>query len=80
MSSTEVSPSTIYTSRLGTNQYRKQLDTVITACVAAKRNDVGTLKTLKVRGVSLTEGDYDLRTPLHVAASYGRIDAVRYLI
>ena len=33
-----------------------------------------------MRGVNLCKGDYDFRTPLHLAASNGHVNTCQYLI
>ena len=38
------------------------------------------LNRLFVMGISLDQGDYDKRTPLHLAASSGHLDIVKFLI
>jgi ankyrin repeat protein len=38
------------------------------------------LKRLVVKGLKVNQGDYDQRTPLHLACSAGHLDIVKYLI
>ena len=44
---------------------------MIAACNAANNGDLDTLKALKAKGVNLSQGNYDKRTPLHIAAGAG---------
>ena len=47
---------------------------------AAAENDVDALRDLVARGLKPSVGDYDKRTPLHLAASNGCLDAARFLV
>ena len=50
-------------------------------CDAAFCGDVARLRSsISDGGSDPNTGDYDRRTPLHVAASEGRLEAVRYLV
>ncbi|KAK6754687.1 hypothetical protein RB195_013587 [Necator americanus] len=49
-------------------------------CNAAKTNKPEILKNIKEAGVNFSTPDYNLRTALHVAASNGNLEAVRYLL
>jgi 60kDa lysophospholipase len=49
-------------------------------CNAASLGDLSTLRRLIDVGVDPSLGDYDRRTPLHLAAAGGHVDAVRYLL
>jgi glutaminase len=60
--------------------YQTLLQTVIAACTSAASGDLETITRLHVQGLDLNHGDYDLRTPLHLASAAGHIDIVKYLI
>merc|ERR1719313_2156745 len=49
-------------------------------CDAAHRGAVDELRVLLSGGASATQGDYDQRTPLHLAASGGSLDCVKFLV
>ncbi|MCG8421023.1 MAG: glutaminase A [Proteobacteria bacterium] len=65
--------------RVGTMQSAEAGDT-IELIYAASKGDMWTIRRLVARGASLTAADYDLRTPLHLAAAEGRKAVVRYFI
>ncbi|XP_029315969.1 60 kDa lysophospholipase isoform X2 [Cottoperca gobio] len=50
------------------------------ACAAAKIGDIEALEALKEMGSNLCLGDYDGRTPLHIAACEGHFKLVQYLL
>jgi len=65
----------------GPAPYEKEIRTVIAACQAASCGHVRILDLLFKRNiVNLNDGDYDMRTPLHVAVAAGQLETVKYLI
>jgi glutaminase len=64
--------------RLKTN--KAMLDDIIRLCWAASVGDVDRVRSLVQAGTDPGLGDYDGRTPLHLAASEGYVDVVAYLL
>jgi len=60
--------------------YQTLIQTVIAACSCAANGDLEGLSRLYNSGVNLEKGDYDQRTPLHLAVSAGHLNVVKYLI
>ncbi len=53
---------------------------IMAAIDAASRGDLHEIKRLVANGIDLNDGDYDMRTPMHLAAAEGRIDVIHYFI
>lgn len=60
--------------------YELEIQTTIAACSAASSGHLKILQRFYKVGISMDEGDYDNRTPMHVAASAGQIDVIRFLL
>ncbi len=60
--------------------YQTLLQTVIAACTSAASGDLETISRLHIQGLDINQGDYDRRTPLHLAAAAGHLDIVKYLV
>lgn len=54
--------------------------TPLLACAATKIGDVEALEAIREMGSNLSLGDYDGRTPLHIAACEGHFKVVQYLL
>lgn len=46
----------------------------------AAGGDIEGLARLHTNNVNLNDGDYDLRTPLHLASAGGQIEVVKFLL
>lgn len=53
---------------------------VMAVCSAASKGDLYEIQRLVASGVDLNEGDYDARTGIHLAASEGHEEVVKYFI
>ncbi|KAJ8598385.1 hypothetical protein CTAYLR_002990 [Chrysophaeum taylorii] len=61
--------------------HRREPSSAESLCAAAARNDVLELRIfLREMNLNANVADYDLRTPLHLAAAEGSFDAVRFLV
>jgi len=49
-------------------------------CEFASHGNISGLQEAKKKGVSVDVADYDFRTPLHLAAAVGNLDAVKWLV
>ena len=53
---------------------------IIEAIYAASQGNLAALRRLRARGIDLNGADYDLRTPLHLAAAEGQTVVVQYFV
>jgi glutaminase len=63
-----------------TRPFQTIIKTVIAACECASNGNMEGLSRLEILGVDLNQGDYDKRTPLHLAVSSGHFDIIQFLI
>jgi ankyrin repeat protein/Ca2+-binding EF-hand superfamily protein len=60
---------------------KRDMERVCAMCTAAAKGSLEELKLLSEGGdISLNQGDYDLRTPFHLAASEGHAHVVHWLL
>lgn len=62
------------------NQLESKSDLVLHFIWAASQGDLSEARRAIVLGVDVNQGDYDLRTALHLAAAEGQYEMVEYLI
>ena len=62
------------------NQRLNYDEAISSLLFAACENDINTLQTMIMKDIDLDISDYDKRTALHVAASEGHLEAVKYLV
>ena len=65
---------------IATAQKKKAMERVCAMCSSSALGKLDSLKKLLGEDRLTTEGDYDLRTPLHLAASEGRTACVGFLV
>lgn len=53
---------------------------MIAANNAAASGDLETINRLQIKGLDINKGDYDNRTPLHLAVSAGHLEVIKYLV
>ena len=62
------------------NEAQRQTLFPTITCYSADVGYISNLQELKAYGASLHLGDYDNKTPLHIAARKGRVEIIKYLI
>ena len=58
----------------------KELEDTCKLCCAVTSGDLHLLGSLIASKCDPSKGDYDLRTPLHIAAAQGNLDACKILV
>ncbi|CAJ0587130.1 unnamed protein product, partial [Mesorhabditis spiculigera] len=58
----------------------RERDQCVPVLFAARDGDMQAIRRLYMQGADLSVSDYDQRTPLHVAASEGHLEVVRFLV
>lgn len=61
-------------------KFETKIDHVLALIWAAANGDLDEIKRLEALGVDLNAADYDGRTAMHLAASEGQLEVVKYLV
>ncbi|ESN93568.1 hypothetical protein HELRODRAFT_88521 [Helobdella robusta] len=64
----------------GTQKLQNKSSSNVQAIFAASLGDIQALRSLHMMGHNMESPDYDGRTPLHLAASQGRMNVVKFLV
>ena len=64
----------------GGKPYEYEIQTTIAACSAASCGHLKIVQRFYQIGISMDNGDYDKRTPLHIASASGHLEVIKFLI
>ncbi|WP_262056459.1 glutaminase [Streptomyces sp. STR69] len=59
---------------------QSSVESVVALCWAASQGDLDEVRRLASAGADISTGDYDGRTPLHLAAAEGHVEVTGYLL
>jgi glutaminase len=62
------------------DQKKENNENIHTACYLASEGELEQLQSLYIKGFNLNQGDYDGRTPLHLACCENKIEIVKFLL
>jgi len=60
--------------------YTSEIRVAISPCNCASIGDIEGISRIEIMGIDLNTGDYDNRTPLHIASASGQLDIVKFLL
>ena len=65
---------------LSRKSYQTKIQTTIAICSAAAVGDINEIFRLFNQNSDMNQGDYDARTPLHLASANGHFHIVKFLV